>query len=268
MLSSLVLVKVAVTLAVVVGLTLIAEHVSARLAGLLAGFPHGIAIVLYFIGHEQGVGFATAAAMAAVGGLAANMAHALGFAALARGRGWAAAMRAGIGAIVAFLTVAALMRVMAPGPLAGAAITAVALLGAAAVMRGADDAGVAEKPRLTFGALLLRAGVAAALVTLITGIASAVGPYWAGLLSGFPVVTFPLLLLIQARHGRAPVTTMVKAYPFGLTALIVYTLSVAWAFPRLGMGWGTLAGLTASLVWMATATRLRAVVQNRLGMSL
>ncbi|MEZ5716417.1 MAG: hypothetical protein R3D85_15410 [Paracoccaceae bacterium] len=250
MLSGLIVVKIAVTLGVVVGLSLVAEHVSARLAGILAGLPHGIAIVLYFIGLEQGVDFAASAAMAAVGALAANLAHALGFAALARGRGWGPAARAGAGGIAVFLLAALLLRWLAPGPLAGAALTGAALAGAWVLMRRHEGGGVAVKPRLTLPELVLRAGVAAGCVAAITGVAGAVGPYWAGLLSGFPVVTFPLLLLIQARHGREPVIAMVKAYPLGLTALVVYTLSVAAFFPRLGMGWGTVAGLAASLVWI------------------
>lgn len=263
MLSGLIAIKIAVTLGVVVGLSLVAEHVSARLAGILAGFPHGIAIVLYFIGLEQGVAFAAAAALAAVGALAANLALALGFAALARGRGWGNAALAGAGGVAVFLAVAVVLRWLAPGPQAGATLTVVALVAAWVLMHRAEGAAVAEKPRLTLAELLLRAGVAAGCVVLITGLAGAVGPVWAGLLSGFPVVTFPLLLLIQARHGRAPVIAMVQAYPLGLTALVVFTLSVAAAFPRMGLGWGTVAGITASLAWMAALSGLRARLRNR-----
>ena len=73
LLSGIVLLKIAVTLMVVIGLSWVAEHVSPKLAGILAGYPHGIAIVLYFIGVEQGVDFAARAAIYAIGGLAANV---------------------------------------------------------------------------------------------------------------------------------------------------------------------------------------------------
>ena len=42
--------KIVITLLVVISLSLVAERLSARWAGLLAGYPLGIAIVLYFPG--------------------------------------------------------------------------------------------------------------------------------------------------------------------------------------------------------------------------
>ncbi|MDU8928759.1 hypothetical protein RXV86_15310 [Alisedimentitalea sp. MJ-SS2] len=261
MLSTLILVKVMVTLVVVVGLTLIAEHVSARLAGILAGFPHGIAIVLYFIGLEHGAVFAATAAVAAVGGLTANLAHAMGIALLApETKGWRGAMMAASGGIAVFLIVAGLLRLLAPGAGWGAVITGLAITAAWVGMRHWQEHVHVAKPRTTMAELALRAAVAAGIVITITALAGVIGPVWAGLLSGFPVVTFPVLLLVQARHGHAPVIGMVKAYPFGLTALIVYTLTVSVTFPLLGIGWGTAAGLLASLLWMSLATTLRAQI--------
>ena len=258
MLSGLLLIKIAVTLILVVGLSVIAEHMSARFAGILAGMPHGLAILLFFIGTEQGVAFAAEAAQAASGSIAANAAHALGFVLLARGTGWAAALRTATGAVTAYALAAALIRALAPGAFAGALISLAALTGLAWAMRRFPDPGRVKRPRATPGELALRAALAAGIVLAITAAAGLVGPRWAGLFSGFPVVTLPVLLILQARHGPELVSGLVKAYPWGLTALIFYTLVVAWTFPRLGIGLGTLAGLALSIVWILALNGIRA----------
>lgn len=263
MVSGLILVKLAVTLAAVLGLSAVAERVSPRLAGILAGFPHGIAIVLFFIAWEQGAAFGRVAAIAAIGGLSANAILALVYAALCRGRGWGAAALAGAGGVAAFLVAAGALRAVSPGPALAVTITGTVLAGAWWLLRRIADVKIAGKPRIGWREGAFRAAIAAGSVLFITGIAGAVGPQWSGLLAGFPVVTFPLLLIIHARHGRAPVATMVKNYPVGLTTLIVYTLAVAAGFEALGAGWGTALGLAAALAWLGGLSALRVRLAGR-----
>ncbi|WP_137703142.1 hypothetical protein [Marimonas lutisalis] len=257
MLSTLLLIKIAVTLVAVLGLAWVAEHVSPRLAGILAGFPLGLAIILFFVTLEQGPEFGREAAFAAIGGLSANAVLALAYAAVARGTGWIAAIWAGAIATVAFLGVAAVMRGLMPGVLLSVAITCAVLALVWWALRQMADVRIARQARLGPLEVAIRAGMAAATVLLITGIAGLVGPVWSGLLAGFPVVAFPLLLILHARHGRAPVVTMVKSYPIGLTTLVIYALVVAAAFPVLGAGGGTLVGLAAAVPWLAGLSALR-----------
>ena len=262
MLSSLLLVKLAVTMVAVVGLSLVAERLSTRLAGVLAGFPHGIAIVLYFIGVEQGADFAAQAAGFATAGLAANVGLAFAYARLSARFGTAslAVPGAALGAVAAFLLIAAVLRLIAPGPWLAVVLT-LAMIGAVRwLLRGSGARGQVKRPKARAAELLARAGLAGAIVALITGIAAWVGPDWAGLFAGFPVVTFPLLVILHARHGAAPVASVVRHYPFGILSLLVFTLVVRWAFAATGMGWGTLIGLTASLLYLSLAS----VVQARL----
>ncbi len=255
MISTLVLVKIAFTMAAVVGLSLIAERISARAAGVLAGFPHGIAIVLYFIGVEQGVAFATDAARFAVAGLGANVMLAFAFARLSGGRGVLAA----IGSVAAFLALAGIMRLIAPGPLLASFLTMGVITGIWLLLRQDTSSAQAQKPPIRLGDLLLRAVFAAGIVVFITGIAALLGPEQAGLLAGFPVVTFPLLVILHFRHGPAPVKAVVRHYPFGIVSLLVFTLTVIWGFEALGIGFGTLAGLAAATVYLSLAT----VIKNR-----
>ncbi len=265
MLSSLLLVKLAVTMLAVVGLSLVAERLSARLAGVLAGFPHGIAIVLYFIGVEQGVDFAVRAAGFATAGLGANVVLAYAYARLSArlGSGAAAVLGAALGAVAAFLLIATGLRLIAPGPLLSIALTLLAIGSVRWLLRGSGLAAQGKKPRPGLGELLGRAVLAGGIVVLITGIAALVGPDWAGLFAGFPVVTFPLLVILHARHGPGPVGMVVRHYPFGILSLLVFTVSVRWAFGAFGMGLGTLIGLGASLVYLSLASLLQSRLRGR-----
>ncbi len=256
-------------MAAVVGLSLVAERLSPRLAGLLAGFPHGIAIVLWFIGREQGAAFAAEAAGFATAGLAANVVLACVHARLAGrlGDSPAAVVVAALGGVGAFLGCAALLRLIAPGPWGAAALTLAAIGAAHLLLRAGGTAAPpprptaasrAPRPAASPGELLARAALAGGIVALITGLAALIGPRWAGLLAGFPVVTFPLLVILQLRHGAEAVGAVVRHYPTGLLALLVYTLTVRWSFAALGAGTGTLIGLASSLAWLSGASALSA----------
>ncbi len=260
--GDLLLIKLAVTMVAVVGLTLVAERVSTRLAGVLAGFPHGIAIVLYFIGVEQGADFASRAAGFATAGLGANVVLAFTYGWLAqRLRGkvprlGAVAVSAG-GGLAAFLVLALGLRLIAPGAGLAALLTLAAVGAVRWLLRRWQGVGQAARPRVGAGELLLRAALAGAIVLLITGLAAGLGPGWAGLFAGFPVVTFPVLLIMHIRHGAAPVAAIVRHYPFGILSLLVFTLTVRWSFAALGMGWGVLAGLAAAALYLAVAGGLQ-----------
>ena len=258
LITSLLIAKIAVTLVAVVGLSLIAEHVSPRIAGVLAGFPHGIAIVLYFIGVEQGADFAARAAVFAIAGLSANVVLAYVYHLLCREASWGNLALAALGSVAGFLGFAALLRPLGLGPAAGALITLATLAAVRMLLRSEAEFRLADRPRIRPGDMLIRAGAAALIVLAITGLAGLVGPGWSGLLAGFPVVTFPFLMIIHIRYGPAPIATIVRNYPFGLTSLVVYTLVVALAFPALGMGWGTLAGFAAATLYLSAIGALRA----------
>ncbi len=265
--AELFLIKLAVTMAAVVGLSLVAERLSARLAGVLAGFPHGIAIVLWFIGREQGAAFAAEAAGFATAGLAANVVLAHVHARLAGrlGDSPAAVVVAALGGVGAFLASAALLRLIAPGPWAGAAMTLAAIAVVHLLLRSGGAAAGLARPETRLTELLARAALAGGIVVLITAAAAWLDPRWAGLLAGFPVVTFPLLLILHTRHGSGAVGAVVRHYPFGLLALLVFTLTVRWSFAAVGIDRGTLIGLAASLAYLALASAAQARLRRGQG---
>ncbi len=249
-LDGILIAKVAVTMAAVVGLSLIAEYLSARVAGILAGYPHGIAIVLYFIGIEQGVDFAAEASIYAIGGLGANVLLAYVYYRLCRAPGLQNTLIAACVSLVSFLMLAAIINQLEINQFLAMLITFIMIGLVAVMMRRTTNVKVSKGVGISHLDVLMRALLATCIVLSIAGAAKAIGRDWSGMLAGFPVVTFPLLLIIHFHYGRPPIATMVKNYPFGLISLVVFTVTVSFAFPAFGMNWGTLIGFAAATLYL------------------
>jgi hypothetical protein len=254
MISLLLAIKIGISMAIVIGLSLVAERASPRLAGLLAGYPHGVAIVLFFIGLEQGSDFAAHAAIYAIAGLAANVTLAFVYS-LACRYSKAHLIAAPLLSLAAFLALAAMLNMLETNTVTALVTAVVFVFMAGFLLRRGIDVQI-RAGRLSYGALLLRAVLATVIVLAITGGARAMGPQWAGLFSSFPIVTFPLLLIVHFTHGKAPVQTMIRNYPTGLGSLIVYASSVSIAYPALGIYLGTLAGFVAATAYLWGFTAL------------
>ncbi len=290
-------IKLAVTALAVVFLAWVAERGSPRLSGLLAGFPHGVAIILLFIGLEQGEAFMAEVARHTVAGLAANAALGWGWGAmlhaLARHRGhrntgmtgqegarmrpapvagpvaWPARMPSllagSMAGLAAFFAVAAALAHLRLPLWAATLVTLAIILAAGLWMRRTEDAAIPRPVPLTPGLIAFRALAAALIVVVITGLAQAVGPAWAGLLAGFPVVTFPFLLVVHLAHGPDPVRAILRAYPQGLPALVAFALAVALLSPAAGLWHALLAGFAAALAYTWLRMKIAAHLPARWG---
>jgi len=242
--------KILVSIAAVVGLSLVAEHVSPRVAGILSGYPLGSAIALFFIGIEQGAEFAAQAASHTLAGFSASLvlagAYWLGSRGLSRWHLPAAALSG----VVGFLLASALLNQLPLALLSGGVLTLVTIVACTWLFRSIPNALVGARVRFSHGVLLFRALMATATVLLITGLASWIGPAWAGLLSAFPITLFPFMLIIHYSYGKPQVYTVIRNYPVGLWALAIYAVTIHFAYPSLGVGLGTLVGFAMASVYL------------------
>jgi hypothetical protein len=238
------------TIIAVLGLSAIAERAGPAVAGTLAGMPLGVAIVYFFVGIEQGPQFVVAAAPYSLGGFAATLCFNLCY--------WLVARRARRHRFLLAMTAAPLGFLLAASGLASLPLTVwsgTLLVGVLAglsllIMGKQPSRRIGHRLRMTWQLLALRAGMAATVVLVITGIAEAIGPKWAGLLAGFPITLYPLLIIIHINYSAEDATTIVKAFPLGLPALIIFVLS-AWAvFEPLGVPLGMTISMLASLLWL------------------
>jgi hypothetical protein len=254
--------KIVVTTGMVLALSLVAERVSPRAAGLLSGYPLGAAIALFFIGLEISPEFAADSAVYTLAGLAASQVFVYGyFKASLRiaGRGVMGSTAAGL---AGYFAAAWLLRLVpfSRGPAVLAAIGSMALF--VHLFSGIPNVTVARSVRLTPVVLLLRAALAAGIIVAITAGAHAVGPAWAGLFSAFPTALLPLMLIVHMTYDKAHVHTVIKNFPHGIGSLVAYGISVSYLYPAWGVGWGTLTAFGIATVYLliygaVTARRLR-----------
>ncbi|OPX56490.1 hypothetical protein SAMN02745127_01875 [Oceanospirillum multiglobuliferum] len=282
--ESLLLIKIAVSVATVIGLSLIAEHVSPRIAGLLSGYPLGTAIALFFIGYEISPEFAAEGAVYTLAGFASTLmlttGYWLGIKRLAvgtkhntttqtpdqQGR-WLEVFTASALGVVCFVLSGLLIKLLPLTLLTAACLPALAILACIWGYRHISESQVGKKVKMSVSVLLFRAVVAALIVVLITGAAHWVPAATAGVLAAFPISMFPFLVLMHRTYGAEKALTVIKHYPTGLGSLMVYATSIAWCYPSLGLLWGTLLSFVFSTLYLLIAPpyidRLRAYLVNR-----
>ncbi len=252
-----ILTKLIVTVVIVSGLALIAEHGSPRLAGLLSGFPTGSSITLTFIALELGPDFAAESALHNIAGMPAMLTFLLVFWQVSARWPKAALVLAPLCACLGFFSVAALLHAVNLPPVTAILLSVGLVMVFQRLFQYIPEAVISQRIRLGWGALAFRALVAAGTVLAITGAAHIVGPIWAGLLTSFPVTVFPLIIILTFTYGPGPAQAVVKHIPRGLWALMAYTLTLWLTVPAWGVLWSTLAGLAAALLLLGVSITLQ-----------
>jgi hypothetical protein len=255
------IIKIAASILIVVSLSLIAERVGPRAAGIISGYPLGAAITLFFIGIEISPDFAADSAVYTAAGLAATVAFVAGY---LLGLGWAKKFNpvSGIGislipALVAYGLSAWLLSLIPINWIGAVLIATACILSAMWRFRTIANASISEPFRLRFGTTMARAAFAALVILTITTVAQVVGPQWAGFFSAFPSTMMPLLVIVQFTHQPAHVRTIIKNVPRGLQSLLVYVVIVAVTYGRWGIIWGTVSGYAAATLYLLALEYLK-----------
>lgn len=253
------LAKLVVSVGIVLGLAMVAERVSTRMAGLLAGYPLGTAIALFFIGLEIAPGFAAESAVYSLAGFTATMALGGGYLICGRRDGIRGVLAGTAGGLTAWLLASLLLTRFDFTRLTGTLTTLLAILAFTWLYRHVAETRVTIRPGGSrWPALGMRAALATAIVFLVTALAHLLPASWAGMLAAFPISMFPLLVILHLTHGAAPAATVIKHYPAGLGALLCYALCVSLTYATLGLFLGTLAGFGVATLWLLGWTRLQA----------
>ena len=248
--------KIVVTSAMVLGLSWLSEKVSPKAAGVFAGFPLGIAVSLFFIGVEQGSEFAAASSVSTLGGLGASLVFCAAYWQFSdRLQRWNVVLSSVL-SLAVFLAAAGIIAQLPQDRWILTATTLVLTALAILAFRRIPDVGVgASKPvAVTPLILLARAGVATAIVLLITELADVIGEEWAGLLSGFPITLYPVLLIVHVTYSHREVHGIIKNFPFGIGSLIIFAFAASYLFTSWGVYWGAAAAIGLALVYLVAVT--------------
>jgi hypothetical protein len=211
-------------------------------------------MALFFYGFELGPRFAADAAVFALLGLIATQSFVYVYYQLSVSlRRWSACWSSffsSIGAVATFLALARLFSYLPAIPFLAMALTVLSMGLFIFLLRKLPDTIIERPVRLGFGVLLLRALFSAGIIVAITTAAKVVGERWAGLLSGFPITLFPFILIIHLTYRTAPVHTIIKNFPRGMGALVLYSISVYLLYPRIGIYLGSVAAFGAATLYL------------------
>lgn len=252
--SLLTFVKAGAAIAMVVLLSVLAEMVSPRFAGVLSGFPLGAALSLFFMGIEISPWFAAQSALFTSVGLIATQVFAYVYyrtVLLAGQTGrWVQIMCASAGGLAGYFLAAALLRSLSVNLMVAMLLPALSICGFTVLFRHVENVGIMNRVNMTAKALLVRSVFAAVAVLVITSAARIVGPDWAGLFAAFPITMLPFVVIIHATYEPEHVLAVLKNIPKGLGAIIAYCAAVFLFYPTWGIRIGTLIAYAAATVYL------------------
>ncbi|MEA2189730.1 MAG: hypothetical protein QOK16_4741 [Solirubrobacteraceae bacterium] len=216
------LLKLALAPALVVGATVAGRHWGSRASGILIALPLVAGPILLVITLQHGEAFGARAARGSLLGVLALSAFCVVFARMTR-LGWAWALAVGW---LTYAAVAAAASRWDPPPLAGLAV-ALAAVAIARTLLGADDGARATTRSPPPWDLYARAASTAVLVITITTAAGRLGPALSGVLTPFPIATSVLAAFTLAHDGASAARAMLRGFVGALPAFAAFFFAVA-----------------------------------------
>jgi len=239
MISALTITKVLLTVVTILGLAVIAERTNPQIAGILSGYPLGTALVLFFYGVEIDAQFASAAVPYNLVGHLSAQSFAYFYFLSSRTASIRSILVASLTAFAGYSVIAGVMSRVPVTITIGIVLSCASIAFFSYLFRKTPNHVIVKRVPLTPAAMLLRVALSAGIVLLITSIAQSVGPNLAGIFSAFPLVVFPLVLLVHLNHGVDSARTVLKNFPRGLWTVLLYSITVYFTYPALGVYLGT-----------------------------
>jgi hypothetical protein len=262
------LVKMGVAVVMVVGLSVLAEAVNPRIAGVLSGYPLGAAITLFFIGFQISPEFAAQSAIYTLPGLVATQIFAYGYylmSAITTGRRKSWGMFCGaLGGLGAYFLATWGFRWITLSRWWATLLAAGSIIVFDRLFRQVVNVRIQKRVPLTGIMLFLRCLIAGVFVVAITSTAKLAGPRWAGLFAAFPITMLPFVLIIHHSYEVQHVHAILKNVPRGIGALMVYALAVSLFYPQRGIAWGTLMAYGFATVYLVVLQAVLSVRAARL----
>ena len=243
-------IKLIVSITLVLTLSAVAEHVSPRAAGLLAGYPAGATITLFFIGLDISPEFAADSAVYTMMGLVATEVFVYCYFKSTLYFKRFSIVISSVFAIIGYFIVTWILHYVRLNKFLAALIPVASIFVFVYLFRQIQNTIIENRVKLTPKILFLRAFLAGFIILIIIGTAKFVGSRWAGLFSAFPSTLFPLILIVHLTYDKAHVHTIIKNFPLGLGSLITYSLCVSIVYPTSGIYIGTVISLAAASVYL------------------
>ena len=248
------LIKILVSIAVVVLLSILAEVVSPRFAGVISAYPLGAAISLFFFGFEISPEFAAASAVYTMVGLIATQTFAYTYyQASIWARNWSKLANiffSSLTGVFCYFLVAAALRLVKLHMAVAILLPTISIVLFIFLFRKIQNVKIQKRVSLKPQILLLRSLTAAFFIVIITSTAKLVGTRWAGLFSAFPITMLPFVMIIHFTYDPEHVYAILKNVPKGIGSLVVYSLAVALLYPTSGIYLGTILAYVLATLYL------------------
>jgi hypothetical protein len=234
----LLLVKLVAVPILILTVSMAARRWGPSVGGLIIGLPLTSGPVLVFLALEQGVGFASAAAVGTLLGVVPLASYCTTYSLVSFRRGWQFTLAA---STAAYFLAAALLSFAEAAPFLALAAALAAITLSLKIMRSGSGPIPARVP--PWWELPARVVAATSLVLLITEGASLLGSRWSGLLAPYPIYATVFAVFMQRYDGPH------ASAPF-LRGVVVAALAAAaffFTFASTVVPLGTFAAATLSL---------------------
>lgn len=238
--------KLLITPALMLAISMAARRWGAGVAGLLSGLPVTSALVMLFLSLEQGTEFASLAVPGALAGLAAIQATYLSYFLMTR------QVSALTGCVAALAVYGAAAFVVSHTGLLALSITATLLLVVLilAVTSKQTPPRAASYVALPRWAIPMRMLTATLLLLAITASATWLGPVVSGLLAPIPVIAWPLAVFAHVQGGRHELAAIIRGNAIGAVGVVGFYLTLKYSIQQ----WGALLSVTAAVLLAVVVT--------------
>ncbi|WP_299780003.1 hypothetical protein [uncultured Formosa sp.] len=257
MIELLFLIKLIVAIGFVIGLSVLAENVSPKVAGILSGYPTGSAITLFFFGLEVNPEYAAKSAVYNMIGLTAALTFVYIYYIASKFFNKYNILLSALSAILGYFIVVWLLHHLEVNTYIAILIPIIFSFLYLYLFKNIKEINIKTKAKLSYKTLFVRAFLAALIILVITSVPKFVGPTWAGLFSAFPTTLFPLILIIHLTYSKEHVHTVIKNVPIGMFSLIIYSLTISIVYPLYGIYWGTLLSFGTATTYLLVYKKIR-----------
>lgn len=262
MIELLFLIKLIVAITFVIGLSLLAENLSPKVAGILSGYPTGSAISLFFFGLEVNPEFAAESAVFNMIGLAATLTFVYVYFIASVYFKKYNMLFSSLSAIAAYFIMVPLLHFIEINKYIAILIPVLFSFLYIYLFKNIKNINIQTKVKLSYRILFLRAFLAALIILLITSVPKFVGSTWSGLFSAFPTTLFPLILIIHFTYSKEHVHSVIKNVPIGMFSLIIYSLIISIVYPLFGIYWGTLISFVAATIYLIAYKKIKNLISS------
>jgi len=239
-------------------ISMIAHRWGPSIGGVVLGLPLTSGPILFFLALEQGTTFAAASALATLMGLISLAASCIVFSWLSFRRGSLSCL---IGCCATFFAVTLVLNFVSfPSALTLVVVVAFLVLIYRIFPSGASGSISRKSARREIPARII---AATALVLLITGAASILGPHLSGLLTPFPVYATVMSLFILRSEGPQVSALFLRGVMMGCLTTSVFLFLIASFIVSLGLM--VVFGLAVVIVITMHSVLIYSVNGNKLG---